>query len=226
VDALTKSLVEIERQERGRVVKGAGKGGKLGVLSGLAKVRIEELTENLSRVRSERDSSRGRIEELEAILKRFKEEYNPNFNDEGVKQAVKAWENYATQERPGPDDARDRDLDEILKPDSESAIKWEDFVEGDEESDIDVCKSLLISSLIPRLPLTFHSVQIRSIPPYPRPRLGGCQTPRSPRHHDRKRHPRGPQHRCARIQRRNLCPHATHLRRDHAKQRPNRAQEP
>jgi protein kinase C substrate 80K-H len=141
VDALTKSLAEIERQERGRVVKGAGKGGKLGVLSGLAKVRIEELTDNLSRVRGERDSSRGRIEELEAILKRFKEEYNPNFNDEGVKRAVKAWEDYAAQERPGPDDARDRDLDEILKPDSESAIKWEDFEEGDEESDIDVCKS-------------------------------------------------------------------------------------
>ncbi|KAF2687090.1 glucosidase 2 subunit beta precursor [Lentithecium fluviatile CBS 122367] len=136
VDALMKSLAEIERQEKGKIVKAAGKGGKLGVLSGLAKARIEELTENLNRVRGERDASRGRIEELEAILKRFKEEYNPNFNDEGVKRAVKAWEDYAAQDRPGPDDARDRDLDEILKPDSESAIKWEEFVE--EESDVDV----------------------------------------------------------------------------------------
>jgi protein kinase C substrate 80K-H len=156
VDALTKSLVEIERQERGKIVKGTGKGGKLGVLSGLAKVRIEELTENLNRVRGERDSSRGRIDELEAILKRFKEEYNPNFNDEGVKRAVKAWEDYAAQDRPGPDDARDRDLDEILKPDSESAIKWEDF-DGEQESDIDVCKSSS-RHLISMRTLTLYSV--------------------------------------------------------------------
>lgn len=140
VEALTKNLAEVERQEKGKIVKGAGKGGKLGVLSGLAKERIQELTENLNRVRGERDTARSRIEELEEILRRFKEEYNPNFNDEGVKRAVKAWEDYAAQDRPGPDTARDRDLDEILKPDSESAIKWEDF-ESESESDVDVCKS-------------------------------------------------------------------------------------
>lgn len=140
VEALQKSLAEIERQERGKVVKGAGQGGKLGVLSGLAKERIQELTDNLNRVKGERDTARSRIDELEGILRRFKEEYNPNFNDEGVKRAVKAWEDYAAQERPGPDAAKDRDLDEILKPDSESAIKWEDF-EGEEESDVDVCRS-------------------------------------------------------------------------------------
>jgi protein kinase C substrate 80K-H len=74
------------------------------------------------------------------MLKRFKEEYNPNFNDEGVKRAVKAWEDYAAQDRLGPNDALDRDLDEILKPDSESAIKWEEFETDTAESDIDVRK--------------------------------------------------------------------------------------
>ncbi|KAF1953571.1 hypothetical protein CC80DRAFT_595768 [Byssothecium circinans] len=137
VEALEKTLVEVERQEKGKIVRGAGKGGKVGVLSGLAKARIEELTENVHRLKGERDTARSRVDELEEILKRFKEEYNPNFNDEGVKRAVKAWEDYAAQEHPAPDDARDRDLEEILKPDSESAIKWTDF-ESEEESDVDV----------------------------------------------------------------------------------------
>ena len=141
VDGLTQSLAEIERQERGKVVKGAGKGGKVTVLASLAKERIQELTDNVHRVRNERDIARGRVEELEGMLKRFKEEYNPNFNDEGVKRAVKAWEDYAAQERPGPNDALDRDLDEILKPDSDAAIKWEEF-ENVEETDVDVRKYL------------------------------------------------------------------------------------
>jgi protein kinase C substrate 80K-H len=139
VQQLEKNLAEIERQEKGRLVKGAGKGGRLTVLSSLAKDRIKELTDNLGRVRGERDASKTQLEALEAIMKRFKEEYNPNFNDEGVKRAVKAWEDYAAQERAQPDAAHDRDLDEILKPDSESAIKWEEF-EEDTESDVDVCK--------------------------------------------------------------------------------------
>ncbi|KAF2743151.1 hypothetical protein M011DRAFT_461943 [Sporormia fimetaria CBS 119925] len=137
VEALEKNLAEVERQEKGRVIKGAGKGGKLTILASLAKDRIQELTDNVNRVRSERDTARSRIEELEAILKRFKEEYNPNFNDEGVKRAVKAWEDYAATERASPEDAKDRDLDEILDPDSESAIKWEEY-EDTTESDTEV----------------------------------------------------------------------------------------
>ena len=139
VDGLTKSLAEIERAERGKVVKGAGKGGKITVLASLAKDRIQELTDNVNRVRDERNAAQSRVEELEGMLKRFKEEYNPNFNDEGVKRAVQAWENYAAQERPGPNNALDRDLDEILKPDSESAIKWHEF-ETVEESDVELRK--------------------------------------------------------------------------------------
>lgn len=141
VDALTKSLAEIERQERGKVVKGAGKGGKITVLSSLAKQRIQELTDNINRVRNERDAARTRVDELEGMLKRFKEEYNPNFNDEGVKRAVKAWEDYAAQDLPGTNEALDRDLDEILRPESESVINWEEFETTVPESDVDVRKS-------------------------------------------------------------------------------------
>jgi protein kinase C substrate 80K-H len=162
VQALEKNLQEVERQEKGKVVKGAGKGGKATVLASLAKDRIQELVDNLNRVRGERDTARSRIEELETILKRFKEEYNPNFNDEGVKRAVKAWEDYAAQERPAPEEAKDRDLDEILKPDSESAIKWEEF-EDNTEGDMDVCK-LPASLVLLAIHSHFCSVQIRRVP--------------------------------------------------------------
>ncbi|KAF1921172.1 glucosidase II beta subunit-like protein-domain-containing protein [Ampelomyces quisqualis] len=138
VEGLEKSLAEMERAEKGKIVKGAGKGGKMTVLASLAKLRIEELTESVGRLRTERDAAKRKVDELEAILSRFKEEYNPNFNDEGVKRAVKAWEDYAAQDRPGPSEALDRDLDDILKPDSESAIKWEDFETNTDESDIEV----------------------------------------------------------------------------------------
>ena len=152
VDALTKSLAEIERAERGKVVKGAGKGGKVTVLAGLAKGKIQELTDNVIRIRNERNTAQARVEELEGMLKRFKEEYNPNFNDEGVKRAVQAWENYAAQERPGPNDALDRDLDEILNPESESAINWEEF-ETVDESDVELRK-YKPEYMLPKRPLT------------------------------------------------------------------------
>ncbi|KAF2190999.1 hypothetical protein K469DRAFT_558423 [Zopfia rhizophila CBS 207.26] len=137
VAGLEQELQNVERQEKAKVIKGSGKGGKLTVLTSLAKGRIQELVDTLGRVRGERDAARARVEELEAILRKFKDEYNPNFNDEGVKRAVKAWEDYAAQERPGPDEAQDRDLDEILKPDSENGINWAEY-ESTEESDVDV----------------------------------------------------------------------------------------
>ncbi|KAF1978463.1 hypothetical protein BU23DRAFT_549898 [Bimuria novae-zelandiae CBS 107.79] len=138
VEALTKTLAEVERSEKGKVVRSAGKGGKLGVLTSLAKDKVKELTESLRTVKEQRDASKSRIGELEAILTKFKEEYNPNFNDEGVKRAVKAWEDYAAS-RPAEEDntARDRDVEDLLNLDSESAIKWDEF-EADEESDVEL----------------------------------------------------------------------------------------
>lgn len=138
VEALTRTLAEVERSEKGKVVRGAGKGGKLGVLTALAKDKVNELTDNLRIVKEERDATKSKVGELEAILTRFKEEYNPNFNDEGVKRAVKAWEDYAASQPLEQDKAaRDRDIEDLLNPDSEAAIKWTDF-EPDDESDVEL----------------------------------------------------------------------------------------
>ena len=142
VAALEKELADIEKREKGKIVKGASgaKLGKLGVLVGLAKRRTEELRESLVRVRGERDSSKERIRELESILSTFKEEYNPNFNDEGVKRAVRSWEDYAARDKgPDGDAAHDRDLDEITKADSDNGINWAEY-EEEETSDTDLRK--------------------------------------------------------------------------------------
>ena len=139
IKGLEMNLANVERQERGKVVKKPAKGGKMSMLVQLAKDRIEELRESLIEVRDQRDMSKGRIVELEEILSTFKVEYNPNFNDEGVKRAVRKWEDYAARDKPDMgNEARDRDLDEFTKPDSEStAINWSEW-EAPEESDIDV----------------------------------------------------------------------------------------
>ncbi|KAL8835710.1 MAG: hypothetical protein Q9170_003212 [Blastenia crenularia] len=137
--SLETALAEAERQERGKVVRSAGKGSKFGTLIQMAKDRIEELRESLVEVRSQRDTASARLIELEGLLSTFKAEYNPNFNDEGVKRAVRSWEDYVARDNPAIGDAaHDRDLDEISKPDSETGvITWSDWEEG-EESDVDV----------------------------------------------------------------------------------------
>lgn len=137
------TLAEVEKKEKGKVVKSSGRGSRISVLAGLAKDRIEELRVALLDLRRQRDAAKERISELEAILSIFKEEYNPNFNDEGVKRAVRSWEEYAAREKPAEGDAaRDRDLDEITKSDAESgAIQWSEWDEPD-ESDADVRKYL------------------------------------------------------------------------------------
>ena len=139
VKGLESGLAEAERQERGKVVKGPGKGGKLSVLAQLTKDRIEELREALDEVRGQRAETSSRLTELEAILSTFKEEYNPNFNDEGVKRAVRSWEDYAARDKPPlENDARNRDIDEIAKSDSETgAINWKEW-EAPDESDVDL----------------------------------------------------------------------------------------
>ena len=139
VQDLEKSLEDIERRERGKVVKTAGKGNPITILAGLAKDRVDELRQGLIDVRAQKEAYRARIEELEGILITFKEEYNPNFNDEGVKRAVKSWEDYAARDTPEDmDAARDRDLDEMAKPDHETGvINWSEW-EVTEDSDVDL----------------------------------------------------------------------------------------
>ncbi len=160
VDQLKRKYEEVERSERGKVVKSQGKGSKVTILAGLAKQRVEELRDALIGVVSQRDALREKVKELEAILSTFKEEYNPNFNDEGVKRAVKSWEDYAaTKDDAGESDnsANDRDIEEISKPDSETdGINWVEF-ETEEETDVD---ARMLSPVIDPIKLIFHSLQI------------------------------------------------------------------
>ncbi|KAL3445716.1 glucosidase II beta subunit-like protein-domain-containing protein [Aspergillus insuetus] len=135
---LEADLEDIQKKEQNKVVKGK-KAGKVNVLAELAKGRVEELRNALVEVRKERDEIRSRVQELEDVLSKFKVEYNPNFNDEGVKRAVRSWEDYAAR---GTIDAilnsaRDRDWEAIAQPDDEqSGINWEQWeTEGDEEPD-------------------------------------------------------------------------------------------
>lgn len=140
------TLAEVERQERGKVTKRPAHANKVGVLAGVARERIEELRTSLIDVRFQRDSAKSRLAELETILSTFKEEYNPNFNDEGVKRAVRSWEEFAARDKPWEgDEAHNRDVDEISKPDSEGgAINWEEWETPEEDSDVDVRMSTLL----------------------------------------------------------------------------------
>ncbi|KAI0377345.1 glucosidase 2 subunit beta [Hypomontagnella monticulosa] len=140
-DELKAKYDEVERQERFKVVKNEGP-GKLGVLAGLAKTRVNELRDNLSKVMSERHQLRTKVQELESILSAFKDEYNPNFNDEGVKKAVRAWEDYAARlatETLEP--LNEVEIQDSMKEDSEeSGINWKEF-EEDEATDTDILYS-------------------------------------------------------------------------------------
>ena len=128
---------ELEKKEKLKVIRSAGKGSKTSTLAALAKGRVEELRNNLVQVRAQRDAQRTRVQELESLLTTFQEEYNPNFNDEGVKRAVRSWEDYAAREKQGDwESAQDRDLDEITKEDGESeGINWTEWEQDDESED-------------------------------------------------------------------------------------------
>ena len=141
---LQKQHAALEMQDRGKVVRGEGSGGKLGVLVGLAKTRVNELRTTLDSVVRQRNDLRAKVDELETILKKFKDEYNPNFNDEGVKAAVKSFEDYAAREATdAPEQVPDSEIEEILNEDSETGgINWKEFDESSDDTDI--CK------LVPR----------------------------------------------------------------------------
>lgn len=144
---------ETERREKNRVVKSdaAGKGrGKLGVLLGLGKERVNELRDAASRLRTMRDNMVARVTELEELLSELKKEYNPNFNDAAVKKAVQGWENYAARESDDTwSEPEDRDLLEIMKEDNaESGINWAEF-ENAEPDDNDAAAIYSLTSYLP-----------------------------------------------------------------------------
>ncbi|EXJ90422.1 hypothetical protein A1O1_03523 [Capronia coronata CBS 617.96] len=154
VEAAAENLKDVERREKLKVVRGeaAGKGaGKLGVLVGLAKSRVNELRAQLEKTKKQRDAMLQRVTELEGLLAALKEERNPNFNDEGVKRAVRGWEDYASRETDDQwSDAEDRDLAAVLQEDTESSgINWAEFENVPEEPESDVAALYQFSAYLP-----------------------------------------------------------------------------
>jgi len=176
---LQKKFEEIERSERGKVVKPEGAQGKLGILLGLAKNRVSELRSTLDKVMDQRDDLQDKLDQLEEILKSLKDEYNPNFNDEGVKAAVKAYEDYAASgESEKKSEVTDGEILDVLKEDGEvSGINWAEF-EGEDEtkSDVDIRMSL-------ELPMGKHVLIFGSLQP------GGVSPRLPPRLPTREAHP-------------------------------------
>ncbi|PHH65810.1 hypothetical protein CDD80_987 [Ophiocordyceps camponoti-rufipedis] len=129
---------EAELADRSRVVGGGGGGGKLGVLVGLARKRVDELRGALEGVRREGAVLRGQVDELRGIMSSLKAGYNPNFNDEGVKAAVKAFEDFSAREgQDVSEQVLDADVDELLREDgAESGINWGEFEDQAEDTDI------------------------------------------------------------------------------------------
>ncbi|BCR87650.1 putative protein kinase C substrate [Aspergillus chevalieri] len=142
VKNLEADLEEVQKQEQSKLVKGRKK-GRVNVLAEVAKGRVEELRESLIEVRKERDETRSRVKELEAILSKFKEEHNSNSDDESVKRAVSSWEDYAAKGYSDGNQARERDFDEISKPDDEkSGVNWEHWENEEGSCEMDAVYQL------------------------------------------------------------------------------------
>lgn len=148
------TLKEVERREKSRVVRGeaAGAGsGKLGVLVGLARSRVDELRGQLEKTKTQRDAMLDRVTELEGILAALKDERNPNFNDDGVKRAVRGWEDYAARETDdGWSEAEDRDLVAVLQADGETnGVNWGEFEHDPATPESDVAALYNFSAYLP-----------------------------------------------------------------------------
>ncbi|EWC44975.1 hypothetical protein DRE_01034 [Drechslerella stenobrocha 248] len=125
VDDRKRELKEAEAEEKSKMGKSGGGKGKHGQLLDFTKDRTQEMKEKLQRLKDERDALYEQLEKTEKILKTFKEEYNPNFNDEGVKRAVKSWEDYLAGKSAETQDTIDfhTDLQSLLLDE----INWEDW---------------------------------------------------------------------------------------------------
>ncbi|KKK22605.1 hypothetical protein AOCH_004784 [Aspergillus ochraceoroseus] len=163
VKNLEADLEAIKKREESKVVKGK-KAGKVNVLAALAKGRVEELRNALVEVRKERDEIKSRVQELEDILSKFKIEYNPNFNDEGVKRAVRSWEDYAAKGTVDTivNSARDGDWATISKPDDEeSGINWEQWENEVESAEPDTIYRL--AAYLPPSLVTFIEGKVNAV---------------------------------------------------------------
>lgn len=125
---------EAKAQDAGRVVVGGGLGG----LVNLAKTRVAELREKLDKAVQERTRLQDRVDELRAVLAALKTDYNPNFNDEGVKAAVKAFEDFVAREAADPPSPlADADVGALLQEDGpHGGVNWAEFEEQGDDTEI------------------------------------------------------------------------------------------
>ena len=161
------NLKETEKKEKYRVVRPGTTtgGGKLGVLLGVAKQRVNELRNMLVKTTTQRDAMVQRVNELETILSTLKDEHNPNFNDEGVKRAVRAWEDYAARDTDdGWEEAEDRDLDEISKEDSaETGVNWAEFENAEDPTEASVKALYQFTNYLPPSLRTYLDTTLLSL---------------------------------------------------------------
>ncbi|TGZ85316.1 hypothetical protein EX30DRAFT_357174 [Ascodesmis nigricans] len=132
VGRLKEALKETEKSEREKIVVNPKPGRKVDVVVQVVRERVEELRGLLRKVLEQRDEAERKLAIAEGILKAFREEYNPNFNDEGVKRAVRAWEEYlaggnAAREK---NEDEERDLKEVVE---NPGINWEELAGPEEE---------------------------------------------------------------------------------------------
>ncbi|KAI5794289.1 glucosidase II beta subunit-like-domain-containing protein [Peziza echinospora] len=138
---------EMERVRR-ELAAGGGRNKKAAEVAEVARGRIEALRKAVGKVRAERDESRARLEEVEGILRAFKETYNPNFNDEGVKSTVRRWEDYVAAGRglAGLNEAEERDLEALVG--GEDEVNWDELTA--EEVQDEVAQLSLLEKYLPK----------------------------------------------------------------------------
>ncbi|KAI9151320.1 putative glucosidase II beta subunit-like protein [Paramyrothecium foliicola] len=130
---LEQKLREMERLEKGKTVEVSKPNGKLSNMLAMAKTRVAELHETFEAAVAHRQELENRVKGLESILSRFKDDYNPNFNDEGVKRAVRDWEDYiAKLASESSSSSLDANIQKALAVNTGvSGINWEDFEESE-----------------------------------------------------------------------------------------------
>jgi protein kinase C substrate 80K-H len=98
----------------------------------LAKDQVEKYKTLLTELKEQRDDAEGRLKIVEAILKKYKEEYKPSYNleygDQSGKNVIAAWETYLTGRASADrelNEADDKELNDLI---SGGTINWDGMI--------------------------------------------------------------------------------------------------
>ena len=130
---LVEEAKAVEVRERAKATKTSKAGSKVNAVKEFAQGRIEELRFQLEKLRDVEDNLRERLTEVEMIVQGLKDNYNPNFNDDGVKSTIRKWDDYVAAEKDVGNSARsraeERDLEELING---ADIDWEGLLPDEE----------------------------------------------------------------------------------------------